>query len=71
MGGGRGDKMRNAGNEVAKYYPYLTRAVFSLAGVLSTHNSFFNTSVTELFEISARLKLVSVPLSSLLLHIVQ
>ena len=36
-----------------------------------THNSFFNISVTELFEISARLKLVSVPLSSLLLHIVQ
>ena len=36
-----------------------------------THNSFFNTSVTKLFKISARLKLVSVPLSSLLLHIVQ
>ena len=36
-----------------------------------THNSFFNTSDTELFQISARLKLVSLPFSSLLLHIVQ
>ena len=32
-----------------------------------THNSFFNTS--ELFEISARLKLVLVPFSSLVLYI--
>ena len=34
---------------------------------LATHNSYFNTSDTELFEISARLKLVSVPFSGLLL----
>ena len=36
-----------------------------------THNSFSNTSDTELFEISARLKLVSVPFGGLLLDIVQ
>ena len=36
-----------------------------------TNTSFFNASVTELFEMSARLKLVTVPLSSLPLHIVQ
>ena len=29
-----------------------------------THTSFFNTSVAELFEMSARLKLVSVPLKA-------
>ena len=32
-----------------------------------TRNSFFNAGDTELFEISARLKLVSVPFSGLLL----
>ena len=34
-----------------------------------THNSFFNTSDSYQFEISGRLKLVSVPFSSLVLYI--
>ena len=36
-----------------------------------THNSLFDTSDTELFEISARLKLVSVPFTNLFLDILQ
>ena len=34
-----------------------------------THNSFFNTSDSYQFEISGRLKLVSMPFSSLVLNI--
>ena len=34
-----------------------------------THNSFFNTSDSYQFEISGKLKLVSVPFSSLVLYI--
>ena len=44
---------------------YLTPFLFNFP----THNSFFNTSDSYQFEISGRLKLVSVPFSSLVLYI--
>ena len=44
---------------------YLTPSLF----FFPIHNSFFNTSDSYQFEISRRLKLVSVPFSSLVLYI--
>ena len=48
---------------------YLTPPPPPLPIVFPTHNSFFNASDSYQFEISGRLKLVSVPFSSLVLYI--